>query len=105
MSDLPAALRMQHNSNNEVLDQGVFDFIDSLVDVPLDQLACDLEFPFLPSSVSADGSETPAQGSQNTGNETHGQQSVPQVERNRSEHDREVGRRSQRRFREKKKVQ
>lgn len=105
MSDLPAALHMQHNFNNEVLDQGVFDFIDSLVDVPLDELVCDLEAPFLPSSVPADSSETPAQHSQVIGNESHGQQSVPQIERNRSEHDRELGRRSQRRFRAKKKVQ
>ena len=108
MSDLPAVLRMQHNFNNEGLDQEAFDFIDSLVDVPLNELVYDLEVPSLPGSVlsPAHSSGTPAQGSQNNGNESHGQNkiSVHEFGTNRSEHDRELGRRSQRRFRDRKKV-
>jgi hypothetical protein len=101
----------KQRSRQDVQDDGIFDSLDDLVDVPLSDFVCDLasigpsslESPFACSS-DVQWSCTPTQDSRNISQKSQNAEPNRSSESHRTEHARELGRRSQRRFRERKKV-
>lgn len=109
---LPADMHRNHRPGQDLQDDGIFDCLDDLVDVPFSDCVCDLP------SVGPPSSDTPLACSSNVQwscmpaqdfrNITEGSQDTEpdrSSESKRTEHARALGRRSQRRFREKRKDQ
>ncbi len=109
--DLPADMPNKQRSGQELQDDGIFDFLDDLVDVPLSDCVCDLPSVGPPSSdtplACSSGVQRSCTPTQDSRNITEGSQDAEpnrSSESKRTEHARVLGRRSQRRFRERKKV-
>ena len=101
----------RQRSGQDLQDDGIFDFLDDLGDVPLSDCVCDLPSVGPPSSetTAACSSDvqvscTPTQEFCNINERSQDAEPDRSSESKRTEHARELGRRSQRRFRERRKV-
>ena len=101
----------RQRTGQDLQDDGIFDFLDDLVDVPLSDCVYDLPSVGSPSSenIIACGSDvpvscTPTQDFRNINEGNQDAEPNRSSESKRTEHARALGRRSQRRFRERRKV-
>ena len=108
---LPADMHNKDRPGQDLQDDRIFDFLDDIVDVPLSDYVCDLPSNGPPSSdtplACSSGIQWSCTPAQDIRNITEGSQDAEPnrfSESKRTEHARALGRRSQRRFRERKKV-